>query len=121
MKKTSVYELLENEIMNSDMSEAEKNKKLSKLLKARGQKINLMLVGATGSGKSSTINSLFNTSVAKWEWELLQKLQTLNVINLRILQFGILRDLVTELKMTSNIHWKSSINSLKQMRMAYLL
>ncbi len=65
MKKTSVYELLENEIMNSDMSEAEKNKKLSKLLKARGQKINLMLVGATGSGKSSTINSLFNTSVAK--------------------------------------------------------
>lgn len=24
-----------------------------------------MLVGATGSGKSSTINSLFNTSVAK--------------------------------------------------------
>lgn len=65
MKKTSIYELLEKEIMNSDMSEAEKNKKLSKLLKARGQKINLMLVGATGSGKSSTINSLFNTSVAK--------------------------------------------------------
>ena len=65
MKKTSVYEKLEKEIMNSDMPEAEKNKKLSKLLKARGQKINLMLVGATGCGKSSTINSLFNISVAK--------------------------------------------------------
>lgn len=65
MSNENIYELLEKEIMESEMSEAEKNKKLSKLLKARGQKINLMLVGATGSGKSSTINSLFNTSVAK--------------------------------------------------------
>ena len=65
MENKSIYELLEKEIMDSDLSDAEKNKKLSKLLKARGQKINLMLVGATGSGKSSTINSLFNTSVAK--------------------------------------------------------
>ena len=65
MSKTSIYELLEKEIMNSELPESEKNKKLSKLLKARGQKINLMIVGATGSGKSSTINSLFNTSVAK--------------------------------------------------------
>lgn len=61
----SIYDKIEREIMNSDISEAEKNKKLSGLLKARGQKINLMLVGSTGSGKSSTINSLFNTSVAK--------------------------------------------------------
>lgn len=65
--KTNIYELLEKEIMSSDMSEEEKNRQLSKLLNARGQKINLMLVGATGSGKSSTINSLFNTSVAKAE------------------------------------------------------
>lgn len=62
---TNIYELLEKEIMDSDLPEEEKNKRLSKLLKARGQKINLMLVGATGSGKSSTINSLFNTSVAE--------------------------------------------------------
>ena len=62
---TNIYELLEKEISASELTEAEKNKRLSKLLKARGQKINLMLVGATGSGKSSTINSLFNTSVAK--------------------------------------------------------
>ena len=65
MENKNIYELLESEIMNSEMSDAEKNTKLSKLLKAIGQKINLMLVGATGSGKSSTINSLFNTSVAK--------------------------------------------------------
>lgn len=65
MEKISIYDLLEKEIMNSELSENEKNKKLSKLIKARGEKINLMLVGATGSGKSSTINSLFNTDIAK--------------------------------------------------------
>ncbi|MBO4898291.1 MAG: 50S ribosome-binding GTPase [Clostridia bacterium] len=61
----NIYELLEKEISEANISESEKNKRLSKLLKARGQKINLILVGATGSGKSSTINSLFDTSVAK--------------------------------------------------------
>ena len=63
--KTNIYESLEKEIMKSNLSEAEKNKHLSKLLKARGQKINILLTGATGSGKSSTINSLFDTTVAK--------------------------------------------------------
>lgn len=65
MDTKNIYELLEAEIMNSDLTEEEKNRQLSKLLKARGQKINLMLVGATGSGKSSTINSIFNTKTAK--------------------------------------------------------
>lgn len=36
MENKSIYELLEKEIMDSDLSDAEKNKKLSKLLKARG-------------------------------------------------------------------------------------
>lgn len=63
--KTNIYETLEKEIMQSDLPDAEKNKQLSRLLKARGQKINILLTGATGSGKSSTINSLFDTSVAK--------------------------------------------------------
>lgn len=63
--KTNIYETLEKEIMQSDLPEAEKNKQLSRLLKARRQKINILLTGATGSGKSSTINSLFDTSVAK--------------------------------------------------------
>ncbi len=61
----NIYEMLEEEIMKAEVPTEEKNRQLSKLLKARGQKINLMLVGATGSGKSSTINSIFNTKMAK--------------------------------------------------------
>ena len=64
-EKESIYDLLEEEIMSSDISDADKTKKLSRLLKIRGKKVNLMLTGATGSGKSSTINALFNMEVAK--------------------------------------------------------
>ena len=63
--KTSIYDLLEDEIMRADIEESEKTKKLSRLLKIRGKKVNIMLTGATGSGKSSTINALFNMEVAK--------------------------------------------------------
>lgn len=64
-EKKSIYDLLEEEIMSSNISDAEKTKKLSRLLKIRGKKVNIMLTGATGSGKSSTINALFNMEVAK--------------------------------------------------------
>lgn len=64
-EKKSIYDLLKKEIMSSNISDAEKTKKLSRLLKIRGKKINIMLTGATGSGKSSTINALFNMEVAK--------------------------------------------------------
>lgn len=61
----SIYDLLEEEIMESDISDGDKAKRLSRLLKIRGKKVNIMLTGATGSGKSSTINALFNMDVAK--------------------------------------------------------
>lgn len=64
-EKKSIYDLLEEEIMSAEISDAEKTKKLSRLLKIRGKKVNIMLTGATGSGKSSTINALFNMEVAK--------------------------------------------------------
>lgn len=64
-EKQSIYDLLEEEIMGSDMPDSEKTKKLSRLLKIRGKKVNIMLTGATGAGKSSTINALFNMEVAK--------------------------------------------------------
>jgi len=63
--KRSIYDLLEADIMKSDMSADEKSRRLSCLIKARNKKVNILLVGATGSGKSSTINALFNTSVAE--------------------------------------------------------
>ena len=64
-EKQSIYDLLEEEIINSELPDSEKTKKLSRLLKVRGKKVNIMLTGAAGVGKSSTINALFNMEVAK--------------------------------------------------------
>ena len=61
----NIFESLHEEVMQSDLPEAEKNRCLSALLKASSRHVNLMLVGATGSGKSSTINAMFDMSVAK--------------------------------------------------------
>lgn len=63
--KKSIYELLEEDIMTSDLPVQEKNERLSRVLKARARKVNILLTGATGAGKSSTINALFNMEVAK--------------------------------------------------------
>ena len=63
--KKSIYVLLEEDIMASDLSMPEKNERLSRLIKVRDKKVNIILVGATGSGKSSTVNALFNMDVAK--------------------------------------------------------
>lgn len=56
---------MESDIMNADIPEVEKNKLMKNFLQLKEQKINLMITGATGCGKSSTINALFNTEVAK--------------------------------------------------------
>ena len=61
----SIYELLEADIMASDISEPEKTKRLSRLHKIRNKQVNIMLVGSTGSGKSSTVNAMFNMDIAK--------------------------------------------------------
>ena len=59
-----VLEQLEQQIMAADIPDTEKNKMIKNFLKLKEQKINLMITGATGCGKSSTINALFNTEVA---------------------------------------------------------
>ena len=62
------YDLLkefENIIMKEKMNENIKEKLLSNLLKLKKEKVNLMVTGATGVGKSSTINALFGEEVAK--------------------------------------------------------
>lgn len=56
---------MESDIMNADIPDSEKNKLMKNFLHLKDQKINLMVTGATGCGKSSTINALFNTEVAK--------------------------------------------------------
>ena len=61
MRKTN----MENDIMNADINENEKSKLLKNVMRLKDNKINIMITGATGCGKSSTINALFDTEVAK--------------------------------------------------------
>ncbi len=56
----SIYEVIAEEITNSDVSESEKLRLNKKLLEYQEKKINLMIIGCTGCGKSSTINALFD-------------------------------------------------------------
>lgn len=52
--------------LESQLNVVPDNQELLKILeKLKRQKLNIMLVGATGVGKSSTINSIFNMDVAK--------------------------------------------------------
>ena len=51
-------------IQKSDIGEAEKKKVFDILLNMRNQKINLMITGGTGVGKSSTINALFGREIS---------------------------------------------------------
>ncbi len=63
--RRSIYDILEDEIASSDISDSEKVKKLSQLLRLRNRSVNILVTGATGVGKSSTINALFNMELAK--------------------------------------------------------
>lgn len=63
--KKNIYDQIQDSVMHLNLSESEKNDFLRKLLALKEQKINLMITGATGSGKSSTINALFNAEKAK--------------------------------------------------------
>lgn len=63
--KKKFFESMTDDIRNLDITEEEKNKILKNLLKIKEQKINILITGATGCGKSSTINALFDTEVAK--------------------------------------------------------
>lgn len=63
--KTNIFDALKEEILKSDLPEEEKSRRIARITKAGSQRVNLMLVGTTGSGKSSTVNALFDMSVAK--------------------------------------------------------
>ena len=61
----NIFKEIERSIMNEQMEDKTREKLLVNLLKMKNQKINLMVTGATGVGKSSTINALFGDEVAK--------------------------------------------------------
>ena len=63
--KRNLLKEIENIIMSKKMDEKVREKLLGNLLKLKKQKINLMVTGATGCGKSSTINALFGMEVAR--------------------------------------------------------
>lgn len=57
---SNLEELLSTEIQGRECSDEEKEQMLEKLQHFCATKTNIVLVGATGSGKSSTINALFS-------------------------------------------------------------
>ena len=61
----NIFKEIERRVMNEQMDETTRQKLLGNLLRMKEQKINLMITGATGVGKSSTINALFGEEVAK--------------------------------------------------------
>ena len=65
MKKLNIFKEIEDSIKSLVIDDHDKKQLFKNLLKLKKEKINLMITGATGSGKSSTINAMFNTEVAK--------------------------------------------------------
>lgn len=64
-KMKKFWDELYSSIMSTSLSEEEKRKLIMNGMEMMEQKVNLMITGATGSGKSSTINALFDTEKAK--------------------------------------------------------
>ena len=65
VNQEDIFESLKQDVLNSNLDEVNKNKMLKNILHLQSQEINIMITGATGSGKSSTINALFDADVAK--------------------------------------------------------
>jgi len=65
MTSKNIFKDMEEDINSSKFDEQTKKKLFESLFKLKKQKVNLMITGATGCGKSSTINAMFDTEVAK--------------------------------------------------------
>lgn len=61
----SIFTILKQDIHHSDINDHTRTTLLHNLDKLKATKINIMVTGATGAGKSSTINALFNMDIAK--------------------------------------------------------
>ena len=62
--KESIFKTMQEDIMRADISESDRNILLKNVMRLKENKVNIRITGATGSGKSSTINALFDTEVA---------------------------------------------------------
>ncbi len=65
MEQKNIFKDMENDVNSSNLDETLKKKIFENILKMKKEKVNLMITGATGCGKSSTINAMFNMNVAK--------------------------------------------------------
>ena len=65
MEDRDIFQELSKAFQELDIGEAQKVILLENLHKLQEQNINIMITGATGSGKSSTINAMFRQEVAK--------------------------------------------------------
>jgi len=66
MEQKNIFRAMEDDIhAASELSDAQKQALLNNVFKLKNHKVNLMITGATGCGKSSTINAMFKTEVAK--------------------------------------------------------
>lgn len=60
-----IFQDIHDDLQNANLDESTKQKVFSNLMRLKKEKVNLLITGATGSGKSSTINALFDMEVAK--------------------------------------------------------
>lgn len=60
-----LFTTLESEILHASLNESDRSKLLNNLKQIKKVKLNILITGATGAGKSSTINALFNMSIAE--------------------------------------------------------
>lgn len=65
MSDNSIFKAMATDVRNAEIPENVKQKLLSNIARLQKQKLNLMITGATGCGKSSTINAIFDAKTAK--------------------------------------------------------
>lgn len=65
VEEKDLYKRLEKVILDSNISSDDKSRQISKLAMIKAEPVNILFLGSTGVGKSSTINALFNMEKAK--------------------------------------------------------
>lgn len=48
MEKKKIYETIENDVMNTELNEETKSRMLRNIMNLKNEKMNIMIVGATG-------------------------------------------------------------------------